>query len=134
MVPEIDSPPSSKDLEPDETPNAPQKVHQLPPIRRVAPPKVPAPAAVPESGAEAEIRAMSGALGVIFQRLDQQAKLLEGQYQQSQAVTQEMLDTLRILQQAFGQLDDMTDKLARIVAALVKLYQLEQEQAAQTLF
>src|SRR5215472_14325824 len=86
------------------------------------------------SSVQAQIYALTGAQQVMFERVDQAAKLLDQQYSQCQALMTQMNETLKLWQQSFQALDALGDKLARIAAATVKMYQLQIEQDNQGLF
>jgi len=101
----------------------------LPPPRPGRPRKHPPVAVLPDaSSLQAQVYAQSAAQQTMFERVDQLAKLLDQQYQQSQALMTQMNETLRLWQQSFQTVQDLADKLARIAAATVKMYQLQIEQ------
>src|SRR5271166_665869 len=124
--------PTSEDESPEELPEELQHAGTpvtLPPPRagrpRQRPPVEPLPDA---SSLRAQVYAQAAAQQTMFERVDQLAKLLDQQYQQSNGLMTQMNETLRLWQQSFQTVQDLADKLARIAAATVKMYQLQIEQ------
>jgi hypothetical protein len=126
------------DLAPDVEPEAPEEPEDvldpappavLPPPRPGRPLRRPAAVDLPDaSSLRAQVYAQTAAQQTMFERVDQLAKLLDQQYQQSQGLMTQMNETLRLWQQSFQTVQDLADKLARIAAATVKMYQLQIEQ------
>lgn len=135
-----DEPTSGNDSDLDElaqdveglTARKPRSVHPPAPPRLHRAGK--APQLPPADSLRAEVYALTAAQQTMFERLDQLGKVLELDHAQYQALRDEMMDTLKILQEAFNQLDGMMDKVARITAALIKTYQLEIESQQETIF
>jgi hypothetical protein len=101
----------------------------LPPPRPGRPRRQPSAEALPDVGSlRAQVYAQAAAQNTMFERVDQLAKLLDQQYQQSQGLMTQMQETLQLWQQSFQTVQDLADKLARIAAATVKMYQLQIEQ------
>lgn len=125
---------------------SPEVVVEAPPLDVAAPALLPAPRpakahrrpaieGLPEVGSlRAQVYALTGAQQVMFERVDQGAKLQEQQYAQMQGLMQQMSETLKLWQESFQALQEMTQKLAKIAAATVLMYQLQAESNQEGLF
>lgn len=133
----------------DEIPSAPDSAlddePQALPDLATTPPPLPAPRpgrrlrvpdeAVPPLGSlEARVYVVEASQQTMFQRVDQLAKLLEQDHMRFQSLTQEMADTLKLLQESFQALDALADKIAILGAANVKMFQAQMQDQDQGIF
>lgn len=120
---------------PERIDNPPVPPVTLPAPRPGRPRRRPSVEGLPDSDSlRGQVYALTGAQQVMFERLDQSLKLQDQSYTQLQGLMTQMNETLRLWQQSFTAVQEMTDKLARIAAATVVMYQLQAEANDQGLF
>lgn len=110
------------DLEP------PVRVRHLPALKPLHDPDPPVPDRLPAPDSiQAQLAGLIAAQGITFQRIDAQGKLLETVVQNLLALVQELTDSIKINQEQFLTFDERMDRVARITAALIKMFQLAQQ-------
>lgn len=115
----------------DDKPVPGRRLRHMPDLKPIPQPRR---AGLFEDSEAAQISALTQALGTVFQRLDQQGKVLDTMYEAFNLQMQEFRDTTSLFQEAYNQVTDLVDKVARILAAQVKLYQIDAESNNDSLF